>query len=233
MRFVNPNEGQETDQEGPLRLERSAVVLAGGRSSRFGASKALQPLAGKPLIRHIVERLSSVVGEVVVVIGQGELAAEYCSVLPDSIRVINDELEGKTPLVGIVTGFRSVRSNLVAVLACDIPFVNDAVIELLFRRAPNANAVIPRWNGGRIEPLEAVYRRLPALNAGEEALAEGGLSQKEMIRKLAHVVYVSVEGEIAGVHPGLRTFFNVNTREDLAIAEKLIAEKSITPRGDA
>jgi molybdopterin-guanine dinucleotide biosynthesis protein A len=214
----------------PSRSNRAAIVLAGGRSSRFGSNKAVQALAGKPLICHVVERVSNVADHVLVVIGHGEPRAEYHAVLSSHVRVINDELEGKNPLVGIVTGLKAAKSEYAAVLACDIPFVNDAVIEHLFRSASSSDAAIPRWNTGRIEPLEAVYRRLPTLRAAQEALAEESSSQKEMISRLARAVYVSVEDEVRSIDPTLRTFFNVNTRNDMMIAERIIAEKSLYDR---
>jgi molybdopterin-guanine dinucleotide biosynthesis protein A len=214
----------------PSRSNRAAILLAGGRSSRFGSNKAVQTLAGKPLICHVVERVSNVADHVLVVIGHGEPKAEYHAVLPSHVRVINDELEGKNPLVGIVTGLQAAKSDYVAVLACDIPFVNSAVIELLFRCALNADAAIPRWNGGRIEPLEAVYRRLPTLRAAQEALAKKGSSQKEMISRLTRAVYVSVEDELRSIDPTLRTFFNVNTRKDMITAERIIAEKNLSDK---
>jgi molybdopterin-guanine dinucleotide biosynthesis protein A len=167
---------------------------------------------------------------VLVVIGHGEPRAEYQAILPSHVRVINDELEGKNPLVGIVTGFNAAKSNYAAVLACDIPFVSDAVIEHLFRRASGCDAAIPRWNTGRIEPLEAVYRRLPTLRAAQEALAKKGSSQKEMISKLARAVYVSVEDELRSIDPTLRTFFNVNTRKDRIIAEGIVTEEGLSDR---
>jgi molybdopterin-guanine dinucleotide biosynthesis protein A len=182
------------------------------------------------LICHVVERLSNVVDDVLVVIGRGEPRAEYQAVLPSVARVINDEEEGKNPLVGIVTGLRAAKSEHVSVLACDIPFVNYAVIEHLFRRASGADAAIPRWNAGRIEPLEAVYRRLSTLRAAQEALTEEDSSQKGMINRLPRVVYLSVEDEIRSIDPSLRTFFNINAREDMATAERIIGEKSRSDR---
>jgi len=220
---VSTDQGVAEMTSNPAGPSRSAIILAGGMSSRFGVNKAFQTLAGKPLICHVAERLSNVVDEVLVVVGRNAPTIEYSAILPDSVRVINDEVDGQTPLVGIVSGLRSVTSDHVAVLACDIPFVKDSVLELLFQRAINVDAAIPRWKGGRIEPLEAVYRRARTLLAGEEALAHGGLSQREMINRLTRVVYVSVEDEVAVVDNGLRTFFNVNSREDLAMAEKMIA----------
>jgi len=208
--------------------KRAAIVLAGGESSRFGSNKALQVLAGKSLVRRVVERVSEVTGEVVVVVGRGEPTAEYCAFLPSGVRVANDDLEGKNPLVGIVTGLSAAESDYAAVLACDIPFVNTKVIELLFRRASDADAAIPRWNCQSIEPLQAVYRRVPTLRAASETLAPADLSLEDMIRKLGRVVYVSVEDEIANIDHGLSTFFNINTREDMKVAERMLAEKDLS-----
>jgi molybdopterin-guanine dinucleotide biosynthesis protein A len=209
------------------RSRRAAIVLAGGGSSRFGSSKALAVLAGKPMICHVTWRLSNVVDEILVIIGHGESRAQYKAVLPSSVRVMNDEQEGKTPLIGIVTGLGAASSPYVLVSACDIPFVNEEVVKLLFQRASGADAAIPRWRNGDIEPLEAVYRTASTLKAARATLVPSGLPLREMIRKLAQVVYVSVEDDIGRVDPDLRTFFNVNTREDMAFAEKLHTAESI------
>jgi len=209
-----------------MSTSRTAIVLAGGRSSRFGLNKGLQTLAGKALIRHVAERLSGAVDEVLVVVGRDESKAKYEAVLLSLARVINDDQEGKNPLVGVVSGLRAVESDLVAVLACDTPFISRAVIDLLFQRASDADAAIPRWNAGRIEPLQAVYRRLPTLRAAQEALANRDSSQKEMINRLARVVYISVEDEIRSIDPSLRTFFNINAREDMLAAERMAGEKN-------
>jgi len=209
------------------RPKRAAIILVGGQSSRFGSNKALQDLAGKPLIRHIVERVTSVTDEVLVVAGRGESRAQYYAVLPNYVKVINDEVEGKTPLIGIVAGLQATRSDYAAILACDIPFVNAKVIGFLFGRASNADAAIPRWNRQRIEPLEAVYRTVPTLQAARETLAPPDLALEDMIRRLGRVTYVSVEHEIADIDRGLTTFFNINTREDMKVAEKMLAERGL------
>ncbi len=207
--------------------KRTAIILAGGRSSRFGSNKALHLLAGVALIRHTVERLRGVVDEVVVVIGRGESRHQYAAALPRRVIVKNDDLRGRTPLVGISAGLRATESDHVAVLACDTPFVNARVIEFLFGRAlkAGADAAIPRWNSGSIEPLEAAYRRLPTLQVAKETLARPGLSLKDMIDRLGRIVFVSIEDEIRKIDGDLRTFFNINTRKDLATAKKMLAEK--------
>ena len=213
----------------PPSSKRAAIILAGGESSRFGSNKALQLLAGKPLICHVAERLSQIADETLVVIGYREPRAEYEATLPPSVRVLNDDREGKTPLIGIATGLHAAKSDYAVICACDIPFVNEEVIKLLFQGVSGADAAIPRWNAGYIEPLEAVYRVTTTLKAARETLALSGPPLRVMISKLTQVVYVSVEDEIGRVNPNLQTFFNVNTKEDMDRAEELYS-REYSPR---
>jgi len=202
----------------------AVVLLAGGLGSRLGSDKALQLVAGKPLIRYIIERISGLSDEFIVVIGRDASRSEYSKVLPDFARIINDEPEGKSPLVGIVTGLRAIRSHYATVLSCDLPFVNKEVIQLLLERASGADAAIPRSRAGHLEPLQAVYRRNPMLQEAEQALAKGRLSPIDAINRLEQVVYVSIEDEIKKIDPELRTFFNVNTKQDVARAEMILEQ---------
>jgi molybdopterin-guanine dinucleotide biosynthesis protein A len=138
---------------------------------------------------------------------------------------MNDSQEGKTPLIGIATGLQDTKSEYAFICACDVPFVNQEVVELLYRRASGADAAIPKWNQGHIEPLEAVYRTSSTLLATRETLSPSGSPLKVMIGKLAKVVYVSVEDEVGILDSDLRTFLNVNTREDMDRAEELYSRK--------
>lgn len=169
------------------KFAKTVAVLAGGLGSRLGVNKALQPVAGRPMIGRVVEQVAKIADELVVVIGYGEGKAKYSGVLPDFVKVINDEPAVKSPLVGMITALRAVSSEYVAVVACDIPFVSGRAIELLFRHAMNADAAVPRWKSGRLEPLQAVYRRLPALRQAEDALAKGQLSLANLVRRLPDV----------------------------------------------
>jgi molybdopterin-guanine dinucleotide biosynthesis protein A len=214
----------------PLSSKRTAIILAGGQGSRFGSNKALALLAGKPLVSHVTERLSHIADETLVVIGHGERRADYEAILPSSAKVINDCQEGKTPLIGIVTGLQAASSEYAFICACDTPFVNERVVELLFRRASGADAAIPRWNGGHIEPLEAVYRTASTVVAVRETLTVSGQPLRVMIGKLAQVVYVSVEDEVSKLDPDMRTFFNVNSREDMEAAEQILS-KTLSAQG--
>jgi len=208
-----------------LRPNLTALVLAGGLSSRFGSKKALTALSGRTLIRYVVDRISQIAGETIVVIGRGESPEDFLRALPTSVNLLNDDLEGKTPLIGILTGLRAVETDYAVVLSCDIPFINWKVIELLYARASGNDAAIPRWESSKIEPLEAVYRAPPMIKATERALASGRLSILDAIEGLDRVVYVSVEDDIRKIDPTLETFFNINTKADLALAERMLSGK--------
>jgi molybdopterin-guanine dinucleotide biosynthesis protein A len=205
-----------------LKVTKGVILLAGGLGSRIGSDKALYQVAGKPMISHIVDRLANLSDEFLIVIARNAPKDEYSRTLPEFTRLVNDELEGKSPLIGILTGLRAMKSQYAIVLSCDAPFVNKQVIQLLLEHASNADAAVPRWSKGRLEPLQAVYRKSSMLSAAEQALAQGQLSPIAAVHRLEQVVYVSVEGEIGRIDPDLRTFFNVNTREDVSRAEIML-----------
>jgi molybdopterin-guanine dinucleotide biosynthesis protein A len=114
-------------------------------------------------------------------------------------------------------------------LPFDTPFISRKVISLLFELCLNRAAVIPRWPNGHIEPLHAVYRTAPALEAAKAAVAEKKLKVRAMIEKLSGVRYVSTL-VIQQLDPELRTFFNVNTPADLKNAMTLTKPNSESVR---
>lgn len=201
---------------------RGALVLAGGRSERFGGKKAFAELAGRPLILHVLQSAMDVADEVVLAIGREDRVASYAKLVPKSIRILKDTMHEKTPLVGIVTGFEVMKSEYSVVLSCDTPFVQEAVLDLLFTRALESDAAVPKWPNGEIEPLQSVYRVRPSLLAAKLALSEHRFRNLDMIKRLRKVAYVPIR-DIKRIDGNLITFFNVNTRRDLRRAVSLYA----------
>ncbi len=207
-------------------MERSAVVLAGGLSKRFGQDKAVLEFNGKPLILHVVEAVSSVVDEIVVVTSNTERAEKYAKILGSLSRIVVDEEEALGPLVGALSGFKVAEGKYSLLLASDIPFVSRDVVDLFFELCHGRSAVIPRWPNEQIEPLQAVYHTKTALKAAEMAVADGFLNVRSMIDNMGGVRYVSTL-VIQELDPDLETFFNVNTPLDLKRAEGLVRRKSL------
>ena len=204
-----------------LLLKNSAVILAGGFSRRFGQDKGLIDLAGKPLVLHVIDRVSKVVDEVIVVVNSGVQKETFESLLGRKANVVVDKQEAQSPLVGALTGFESAKGEYSLLLPCDTPFLSSQVAQFLLDIRLNKGAVIPRWPSGYIEPLQAAYHTKLALTAAEKALEQGKLDLRAMIACLRGVRYVSTM-VLGQMDPKLLTFFNINTPEDLKKAEILM-----------
>jgi molybdopterin-guanine dinucleotide biosynthesis protein A len=212
-------------------LDKSAIILAGGFSRRFGSDKGLVPLLNKPLIRHVLDAVSGIVEEEIVVVSSKEQAEKFAKVLSSNVKVAVDKSNLQSPLVGALTGFEIAVGEYALLLPCDAPLVSRDALSLLLELCVGKNAVIPRWPNGYIEPLHAVYHVKPALKAAENALNEGRLDMRSMIERMRGIRYVSTL-VFQQLDSELKMFFNINTPLDLKKAELMLsAGKSKRGRG--
>jgi molybdenum cofactor guanylyltransferase len=189
----------------------SAIVLAGGRSSRMGTPKALLPFDGEPLIVHVVATLRSLFDDVVVV------AAPDQELPAMPVTLVRDDVAHQGPVGGICYGLRAARSEAAFVTSCDSAFLNADLIADLVSRIPDHDVVVPHWQG-RFQPLHAVYRTSvwPLL---EEQLARGELRPISLFDRV-RTLQVEEE-EVRRIDPEGWSFFNMNTPADYAEAVKL------------
>lgn len=193
----------------------SVVIQAGGQSSRMGRDKALVPLADQPMIQHVLARLVGLGDETLVTTNNPD-RFEFLD-LP----LVSDEHPGAGALPGLRTALRAARGDRVLIVACDMPFVNRLLLEYLITLSTQADVVVPRWND-RYQTMQSVYARKNCLAAVEDALAQG---ERRMISFYPQVkVRIVSPEEIAEHDPRGRSFFNVNTPEDLLEAERLLAQ---------
>lgn len=202
-------------------MDRSAIVLAGGVSSRFGQDKGILKIANKPLIKYVIDAVNPVVDETIVVTNSQDRITEYAKVVATDVRFAIDSCESKGPLIGALTGFGSAHGKYALLLPFDTPFVSREVVSLLFELCLGKAAAIPRWPNEQIEPLHAVYQTKLALEAAQSAVSEGKLTMRAMIEKLRGVRYVSTL-VIQQLDPDLRAFFNINTPLDLKKAIAMV-----------
>jgi molybdopterin-guanine dinucleotide biosynthesis protein A len=202
-------------------LQKSAVILAGGFSRRFGRDKGLVVLADKPLVLHVIDRVSKVVDEVLVVVSSEDQKNKFETILGEKANLIIDKNDSQTPLVGAITGFENAKDEYSLLLPCDTPLISIQIVQFLLDMCVNRSAVIPRWPSGYIEPLQAVYHTKSTLTAAKTALAQGNLNMRSMIDNLRGVRYVSTM-VLEQLEPDLLTFFNVNTPQDLKKAESVL-----------
>ncbi|MCX8023789.1 MAG: molybdenum cofactor guanylyltransferase [Thermanaerothrix sp.] len=192
----------------------SVFVQAGGKSQRMGFNKALAPFLGEPLIQRVIHRVHSLASEIIVVANdpQPYLGLGY--------PVVADRIPGLGALGGLYAALSYARYPYVISIACDMPFVNAALLHEAWKRLVQGNwdAVIPRSADG-LEPFHAVYRRDTCLPAVEQALKRG---ERRMISWLAEVHWQSIPWEEVRVFdPQGLAFVNLNTPEELALAENL------------
>ena len=191
----------------------SVCILAGGASQRLGQNKALMPFLGKPLIQRVVERVTPIATEIIVIANE---PGDYRFL---KLPVVGDKISGAGALGGLFTALTVAVSPYVTVLACDLPFVNKELIqaELDLLLAEPADVVIPESDDG-LEPLHAVYRREPCLVHVQQALVD---NQKRLISWFSHVrIRVMTLMEVCKYDPNGTAFININIMADFVHAEK-------------
>jgi len=196
----------------------TSIILAGGKSSRLGRSKALQAIGGKSLIQWVIDHLAILSTEIIIATAHGE--AIPCSSAV-KIKTVADIYPGKGPLVGIYSGLIASSSSRAIVVGCDTPFLSISLLEYITQTCSTFDIVVPRIKN-KLEPLCAVYSK------NCSGLIQGLLEQDELrIRKLFSMVKVKYveEDEINRFDPEHLSFFNINSQDDLDRARKLATER--------
>lgn len=188
----------------------TAIILAGGQSSRMGQDKALLKVGAFPLLQRICLVARECSAQVNVITPWPQ---RYQSILPNECRIIQevllpDQTQPHGPLIGFAQGLAQVNTEWVLLLACDLPYLNSSEIKRWFQyllaASPEIIALLPRNSKGW-EPLSGFYRCccLPLLN---NFIAQGG-------RSFQHWLAQHPVAELPISNPQL--LFNCNTPEDL------------------
>jgi molybdopterin-guanine dinucleotide biosynthesis protein A len=209
----------------------TGILLAGGRSRRMGRDKAWERLAGRPLVLWVLDVLKEVSQEQLVVARDAQQARRLEEL---GVPVVVDRFEARGPLTGIHAGLAESKTDLCLVVACDLPLVRPALLELLAAAVGPMHAALPYVGEGPpparlgamtardagLQPLLAAYRRscLPAL---EKLLRAGPMPTTALISLLkAKMLPPEIWRE---ADPDGRSFYNVNTPEDLAEAVRMLS----------
>ncbi|MBK7918815.1 MAG: molybdenum cofactor guanylyltransferase [Chloroflexi bacterium] len=183
----------------------TVAIMAGGKSSRMGTDKAFVDFQGRPMIEAVLARVSGLGAETILIANQPAAFAHL------GLPVFTDVLPDNGPLGGIYTAVYHAQTPYTLVVACDMPWLNPALLAYQLELRHTADVVVPRW-GKYPEPLHAVYSQacLPPIEANLRAqrLKITGFFGQVAVR------FVERE-EIEAVDRNGRSFANVNTPEDL------------------
>jgi len=184
----------------------TGVILAGGRSSRFGSNKALALIDGKPLIQRITDLMASLFPESLLVTNT---PADYEFL---SLPMTPDRFHGCGPLAGIHAALQQITTPRAFVVACDMPNLSAELIRYICSINEQPYDVIIPWPESGQEPLFGIYHKRSL------AVIEACLRQKEcqIIRALKNLqVRRLSEPEILALTGDLACFKNINQPTDL------------------
>lgn len=190
---------------------RSGIVLAGGRSTRFGSDKLAATFAGVPLVRRAVDALATVTDGVIVVLPPGVDRDD----LPDGVTVTRDPQEGEGPLAGLHSGLlAAVRTDQVVVAGGDMPELQPPVLRLLLDTLDDAGVdAAALADGDRARPLPVALRTWPAADAVHTLLHAGRRRLRDALDSLRTAVID--EATWTALDPGRRTLRDVDEPADL------------------
>jgi molybdenum cofactor guanylyltransferase len=139
-----------------------------------------------------------------------------------NIKVVTDIFPEKAALGGLYTGLSYSKNNYSIIVACDMPFLNSALLQYMVNISPGYDAVIPRI-GNYLEPLHAVYSK-NCIATAEKLINNNELSVRKLVG-LLKTRYI-LKKEIMIYDPDIVSFFNINNNFDLEKAEKILAKRN-------
>ena len=199
-------------------MEIIGIVLAGGKSLRFGNDKVSEAIGSKSLLQQVIDRLRFLDGEIIIVTSSEHPISEPID--HPKVRILTDILPGKGPMGGIYTGLTASSTEYNLVVASDMPFLNEALLRHQIEISAGYDIAVPRV-GELVEPLHAIYSR-NCLDPMAEMMQEARLSIYQLFRRV-RVRYLEA-AEIDRFDPEHLSLFNINTKADLAAARRLAGE---------
>lgn len=180
-------------------MKITAIILAGGKSSRMGEDKGLMLLNGKAMIQHIIDTVKTLVDDVIIVSNQkGYNKFGYA--------VYHDSIKNAGPLAGLYEGLTHTKTKKNIVLSCDVPFVNNKVIKTLIENCENTDVVICE-NENKTHQLIGVYDKSCA-NFFKEELENNQRKVKLALSKL-NTKTINLN------HLDNQLFKNINSKDDI------------------
>jgi molybdopterin-guanine dinucleotide biosynthesis protein A len=197
-------------------LDISCIILAGGKSIRFGHDKILEKIGSTSLIEQVISRIDPISKDIIIVTANERAFTQLAN--HPKVRVVHDIIPGMGSLGGIYTGLVESKTQYNLVVAADMPFLNEALLRYMMSVAEGYDITLPHVNKW-FEPLHAIYSR-NCIGPARKLIDEGHRVIVELF-EYVKVKYVEAE-EIDRFDPQHLSFFNINTQEDMQRALNII-----------
>lgn len=186
----------------------TAIILAGGKSTRMKTDKGLVLFKSKPLIQHVIDAISPLTPSIIIITSNPayEKFGYPC---------FADEIHHKGPLAGIFTGLTHSSTQKNILLGCDMPFLTTTLLEALISDCGNEDVLLTEHQG-KAEPLCSIYD-LHCIPHLRKCLEENHLKITDALQGL-HTRVISFDE--AGWFRG-NEFANMNTPDSLTGSETI------------
>jgi molybdopterin-guanine dinucleotide biosynthesis protein A len=190
----------------------TAIILAGGDSQRMGSDKANLLLGEQTLLQRVIAAMQQLFPEIVVSVRQPRPEIDLPQVCDEHA---GEGMQGGGPLAGLAAGLGRISTPWAFLVACDMPFIEPAMISMLAGYRSGYQAVVPVVQGHQ-QTLAAFYAAdcLDVLRAHQ---ARGGKKSVRALLEQLRVRYVD-ESKLLPVDPGLRSFRDIDTPQDIEAA---------------
>ena len=188
------------------------AILAGGQSTRMGRDKSFANLRGKPLISHVLERVTNLSLPIILIANHQE---PYKFL---GLPIFGDIVVGKGSLGGLYTAIFHSSTSHTLYVACDMPCLNPSLLRYLIAQSQDYDAVVPRIDE-LPQAFHAIYRK-SCLPLVEKQVQQGNLKVRDLYSKM-NTRFVD-KGELQLFDPLLKSLINVNTPEALEELENCV-----------
>lgn len=158
-----------------MTVNKTAIILSGGKSRRMGKDKATLQFRGMRLIDYAINVVAKLSSEVLISSNKSIALLNYA--------VINDIYSGKGPLAGLHACLKHSSNDVNLVIPCDAPFLTTELYEELLVNLRDADAIVPVLPDNKMEPLIAIYRR-DCASKMEEQLIAGDYKVLNLLNKI-------------------------------------------------
>lgn len=196
----------------------TAIILAGGDSQRMGRDKANILLGNQTLLQRVLVTMQQMFPRVIVSVREPRSEIN----LPQICDANAGDGTGAGPLAGLAASLAYIKTPWAFAVACDMPFVTPVLVEYLAQQRATYQAVVPVVQG-HPQPLAAFYAS-SCLDTIRGHLTEGRKNSLRAVLERLQVRYVD-EAELLKVDPALRSFFDLDTPQDVALAASRYMKK--------
>lgn len=180
-------------------MKMSAIILAGGKSSRMGQDKGLMPLNGEPMVQKIINTAKEIT-DTILIISNNKEYEQF------GYPVFEDEIKDQGPMAGIYTGLLHSSTPKNLILSCDVPFVQVELLKELINKSDDFDITIPRKD-------DKTHQLIGVINKSCLASFKNNIDNNQLKLKIA---YEALNLNVIDANQfDKKMFTNINSKDDI------------------